>query len=235
VHHIQNKYFIFAVDIIIFRMAETKNILVLADNQPITRLGAMTLWNNTFPDSEIVLVNNKSELIQLLPRCPYAIILIDYGLFDMSGLDNLLIISMRFPHTRWIFFSDDLSETFLRRVVLERHFSVVMKDAPIEELAEAYRQAVQQSHYICEKVEILFKEQMKKDEREGLTSTEREILRSIAQGKTSQMIADERNLSIHTISTHRKNIFRKIHVNNVLEATKYAAKVGVIDRADYLI
>jgi DNA-binding CsgD family transcriptional regulator len=49
------------------------------------------------------------------------------------------------------------------------------------------------------------------------------------------MIADERSLSIHTIATHRKNIFRKIGVNNVLEAIRYAARTGVIDAGNYYI
>jgi len=40
---------------------------------------------------------------------------------------------------------------------------------------------------------------------------------------------------MHTIMTHRKNIFRKIEVNNVHEATKYAMKAGLIDLAEYYI
>jgi DNA-binding CsgD family transcriptional regulator len=68
-----------------------------------------------------------------------------------------------------------------------------------------------------------------------LTPTEIEVLKSIAQSKSSQTVADERNLSIHTIATHRKNIFRKISVNNVLEATKYAVQIGIIDMTEYYI
>ncbi|MDR1602245.1 MAG: response regulator transcription factor [Tannerella sp.] len=174
-------------------------------------------------------------MIRLLIRYPNAIIMIDYGLFDLSGPDNLFIISLRFPHTRWIFFGDDLSDNFLRRIVPDRRFSVVMKDAPVEEIEQAFRLAVLRKPYICERVRIHLKSKIKKDENERLTSTEREILKSIAQGKTSQMIADERSLSIHTIATHRKNIFRKIGVNNVLEASRYAARAGVIDVGNYYI
>ena len=41
--------------------------------------------------------------------------------------------------------------------------------------------------------------------------------------------------SINTITTHRKNIFRKISVNNVLEASKYAVKAGIVNPSDYYI
>ncbi|MDR2628215.1 MAG: LuxR C-terminal-related transcriptional regulator, partial [Dysgonamonadaceae bacterium] len=68
-----------------------------------------------------------------------------------------------------------------------------------------------------------------------LTGTEKVILKEIAAGKTTKEIAAERNLSIHTVITHRKNIFRKIDVNNVHEATKYAIRAGFLDMTDYYI
>jgi predicted esterase YcpF (UPF0227 family) len=52
---------------------------------------------------------------------------------------------------------------------------------------------------------------------------------------TAKEIADLRCLSFHTVNTHRKNIFRKIQVNNIHEATKYAVKAGLIDLVDYFI
>ena len=68
-----------------------------------------------------------------------------------------------------------------------------------------------------------------------LTNTEKIILKEIALGKTTKEIAAERNLSFHTINSHRKNIFRKLEVNNVHEATKYAMRAGVVDMAEYYI
>ena len=51
---------------------------------------------------------------------------------------------------------------------------------------------------------------------------ETEILKDIALGMTTKEIAEKRISSFHTINTHRKNIFRKLGVNNAHEATKYA-------------
>ena len=42
-------------------------------------------------------------------------------------------------------------------------------------------------------------------------------------------------MSFHTINSHRKNIFRKLGVNNVHEATKYAMRAGIVDLAEYYI
>jgi len=68
-----------------------------------------------------------------------------------------------------------------------------------------------------------------------LTQTEQEILKDMALGKTTKEIAVKRFVSVHTIMTHRKNIFRKIEVNNVHEATKYAMRAGIVDMAEYYI
>jgi DNA-binding NarL/FixJ family response regulator len=48
-------------------------------------------------------------------------------------------------------------------------------------------------------------------------------------------IAVERNSSIHTITTHKKNIFRKINVNTIYEATKYALRAGLVEMVEYYI
>ena len=68
-----------------------------------------------------------------------------------------------------------------------------------------------------------------------LTVTEREILKLMALGKTTKEIAAERFLSVYTVMTHRKNIFRKLEVNNVHEATKDALRAGIVDVVEYYI
>ena len=68
-----------------------------------------------------------------------------------------------------------------------------------------------------------------------LTPAERSVLKEIALGKTTKEIAAEKNLSFHTVNSHRKNIFRKLGVNNVHEATKYAMKAGIGDLVEYYI
>ncbi|HBL72224.1 MAG TPA: hypothetical protein DD409_04715 [Bacteroidales bacterium] len=68
-----------------------------------------------------------------------------------------------------------------------------------------------------------------------LTQTERDILRLVAMGKSTKEIAQERFSSVHTIMTHRKNIFRKLEINSVYEATRYALRAGIIDAVDYYI
>ena len=68
-----------------------------------------------------------------------------------------------------------------------------------------------------------------------LRKTENEILKEIALGATTREIAEKRFSSFHTVNTHRKNIFRKLGVNNVHEAIRYAMRSGLVDAAEYYI
>ena len=67
------------------------------------------------------------------------------------------------------------------------------------------------------------------------TPISRKVNELYNSGKTVKEIAVERHSSVHTIISHKKNIFRKIEVNNVYEATKYALHAGLVDLMEYYI
>jgi DNA-binding NarL/FixJ family response regulator len=134
-------------------------------------------------------------------------------------------------------FSDELSLTFLKRIYLEDAFSVLLKNSTREEIEKALTLSRNGERYICSRIEnfISLSNERKDSEKQTLTSSEQEILKLIALGKSAKEIAEERFLSVHTVTTHKKNIFRKLEVNNVHEATKYALRSGLIDTMDYYI
>jgi DNA-binding NarL/FixJ family response regulator len=182
---------------------------------------------------------NKKTLIQLLSVSSHPVVVLDYTLFDLSGVEELLILDDRF-HPDWILFSEDLSIDFIRQVTFSSEsFSIVLKDCLLDEIDVALRLAILRSeHYICRRIAnlLLNKKSISKiADPPTLTPTEWEILKLIALGKTTKEIAEERFSSAHTITTHRKNIFRKLDVNNVHEATKYALRAGIVDLAEYYI
>jgi two-component system, NarL family, response regulator LiaR len=213
--------------------------LIIADNQDITKAGILYL-SDRMPDLGLMTeAADKHELLQLLQQHPQAVIILDYTLFDLTGADELLILQERFKQVSWILFSDELSEDFIRRILFSSEaFSIVLKDAPSAEIRAALQSALHAERFICQRIHNLLSEKKivhEPKEHPVLTSTEKEILKSIALGKTTKEIASERFSSIHTITTHRKNIFRKLEVNNVHEATKYALRAGIVDAAEYYI
>ena len=188
--------------------------------------------------SEVCRAADKTELIEQLRPHGDAIVVLDYTLFDINDIEELEILHERFPLAKWILFSFDLSSDFVRRAIaMSSLFSVLLKDSPLSEIRECLRYAARGQRFICQRMaEILLapaQDRMAEDIR--LTRTETEILKDIAQGMTTMEIAERRFSSFHTVNTHRKNIFRKLGVNTVHEATKYALRAGLVDSAEYYI
>lgn len=210
---------------------------ILADNQDITRLGICFLLERIHYDGVIKEVKNKKDLLDLLISFPNAIVILDYTLFDLSGEDELLILCERFKKVHWILFSEELTEDFLRRLSVEDSISIVLKNCAVEEINAALKYSVKSESFICHQVTnlLLSHRNENKQEKLLLTPTEKEILKLIALGKSVKEIASERISSVHTIITHKKNIFRKLEINNTYEATKYALRAGLIDAAEYYI
>ena len=166
-----------------------------------------------------------------------AVVILDYTLFDFADEDQLLIVSERFSLSQWLIISDELTPQFLKRVVYSSHqFSIVFKDGPMSELREALSSINRHVRYISQRALETIITHQNDDEKPGiLTATETEIVKSIAQGKTTKEIAEERFSSIHTITTHRKNIFRKLGVNTAHEVIKYAIRAGLVDASEFYI
>ncbi|MBR5988031.1 MAG: response regulator transcription factor [Prevotella sp.] len=210
--------------------------IVLADNQDITRAGLMYLCDSL--GAAWKQATDKTELIERLKQAGDAVVVLDYTLFDINDIEELEILHERFPQVHWILFSVDLSTEFVRRAIaVSTRFSVLMKESPLQEIRECIQYAMRRQRYICQRMtEILLTPVVSHSSEDvKLTPTELEILKDIALGMTTREIAEKRFSSFHTVNTHRKNIFRKIGVNTVHEATRYALRAGLVDAAEYYI
>ena len=216
---------------------------IIADNQDITKAGMMFLLSRQKDTALLLEADNKAELIQQFRLHPGAVVILDYTSFDFVSSDELIVLHERFKEADWLLFSDELSIGFLRQVLFSSmSFGVVLKDNSKEEILTALQCASRKERFICNHVSNLLLSGNSQtsllhpiQQNDLLTSAERSILKEIALGKTTKEIAVERNLSFHTINSHRKNIFRKLGVNNAHEATKYAMKAGIVDLVEYYI
>ena len=211
--------------------------IVLADNQDITRAGLMYLCSQ-MEDTACRTAEDKAGMIELLKNAPKAVVVLDYTLFDINDIDELQILHERFPEVSWVLFSVDLTTDFARRVIaISRQFCILLKESSLAEIRECLHYAMRRQRYICQRMTelLLAPADMIPVEPTSLTKTEMEVLKDIALGMTTREIAERRFSSFHTVNTHRKNIFRKLGVNNVHEATKYALRAGLVDSAEYYI
>lgn len=208
----------------------------MADNQELTSYAFHQLLQQD-ERNMVYRCSDKAGLLQLLKEHEYSVVLLDYSLFDFADEEQLLIASERFAMTQWILVSDDLTKGFLRKMTYSSHaFSILFKDDPIAMVREAIQSATEGRRYVSQRaMEVILAQKEKQEEQDVLTFTEKEIIKAIAQGKTTKEIASERFSSVHTINTHRKNIFRKLGINTAHEAIKYALRAGWVDASEFYI
>lgn len=106
------------------------------------------------------------------------------------------------------------------------------KSCAFEELVSALSEVVKGNFYISPEVAkpVLshrIQNALESSETHSLTPREREVLQLVAEGKTSQEIADELSVSPKTIDNHRQNIMNKLDLHTVSELTKYAVREGL--------
>ena len=198
---------------------------IIADNQDITRMGMHGYISAIFSGCRMIDVTDKKELMLALVECN-----------DSVVIEEFLIIEKRFPRVRWILFSNELSEDFIRRMSIARNIGMILKENSGEEIHSALMCTAHGERFLCHQItNLLIIGSDKPEIHSVLTVTEIDILKLIAHGKSVKEIALERTSSIHTIITHKKNIFRKLGVNNVYEATKYTLRAGLIEMVEYYI
>ena len=209
---------------------------IIADNQELTGFALQSLLKRD-ENISVYRAVDKAGLVTLLKEHENAVVLLDYTLFDFADEDQLLIVAERFNLSDWILISDELTPQFMRRVVYSSHqFSVVFKDGPLSEIREAIQSVEQHTRFLSQRVlETIITQQQEEETQSILTTTETEIVKAIALGKTTKEIAAERFSSIHTVTTHRKNIVRKLGINTAHEAVKYALRAGLIDPSEFYI
>ena len=118
-------------------------------------------------------------------------------------------------------------ETLLRGEVLRFLFRL-QHDLECHTLVED-RILTPMAWYIEHPQTVRSRDRQEHTEREELSEREKEILVSVAKGMLNKEIADQYNISIHTVISHRKNITRKTGIKTVAGLTVYALLNGLID------
>lgn len=221
----------------------SENILIIADNQPLTAAGIFLLAEKSGIFNKTIEVKKKHCLQPILERnCDNSVeIVLDLDLFDFDNLKECETLLKLFQNVHFLFIGEHFTEEIIHSIAEELSANIILKSSELEELSIALSLTVRGKRYIhSEILELLMNNNMVLTSKSiaintQLTQTEREIVSLIAQGKTTKEVANIRNLSYHTVVTHRKNIFRKLEINSIYELTKYAMRMGLINLTEYYI
>lgn len=215
-------------------MSNSDTTFILADTQELSRLGVGSIIGRRHPRAAIAEVNCHNSLVDALKHYPGAIVVLDYARFDIPSVERLLIMMSRFAEARWVILSDEMAVSLVRRLSGEPAVSFAHKSDSADDIALALKAAAGNQRFTSASIAKTLSETVNA-EPITLTTAETEILALIARGMTSKEIATHRCSSIHTIITHKKNIFRKIGVSTTHEATRYAIRAGLADPIEYYL
>lgn len=160
------------------------------------------------------------------------VILLDIGLPGMNGIEGIEKFKHISPSTLIVILTiyDDNDKVF--DAICAGASGYLLKDSSPEKIIDAIKEVLAggapMNMKIAHKVLDLFAQFKKKKSDYGLTDREKEILHLMVDGLTKQQIADRLFLSFHTVNTHLKNIYTKLHVNSISGAVSKVYKENIL-------
>jgi DNA-binding NarL/FixJ family response regulator len=156
------------------------------------------------------------------------VVLMDINIPEINGIEATKMIKEKFPGIQiciqTVFEEDD--KVFASLCAGASGY--LLKNTPADKILQAIREVAEGGAFftpsIAKKVLFNFQQQPEKSEYIQLTEREKDILRALVDGLSYKMIAEKLFLSVHTIHTHIKNIYEKLHVNSKGEAVAKAIK-----------
>ena len=185
------------------------------------------------------IADTQTELFKLLDNAKSGLLITDFSNIDYDGLDDLKNVREKYPHISILILTNTITKTEFAGLTKVGIKNIIYKSADKEEIFNAIESTLKGKKYYSDEILDMFLDLNENkyaiEDPKHLTSSEIEIVKLIADGLTTKEIAARRNISYHTVNTHRKNIFRKVEVSNASELTMHAIKSGWIENIEYYI
>ena len=169
-------------------------------------------------------VNCEYALMDMETTFP-DVVLMDINMPIVNGIEGLKKIKESFPHIKVLMQTvfDD-SDKIFECIKNGASGYILKKDAPqriLQAIQEVYDGGAVMNPSIALKVLEYFKPQQQKS---PLSDREQQVLHLLAEGHSYKMVADKLFLSFHTVNSHAKHIYEKLHVSSLGEAIAYYYK-----------
>jgi DNA-binding NarL/FixJ family response regulator len=153
------------------------------------------------------------------------VILMDINMPEVNGIEGLKTIKQQYPHIKVLMQTvfDD-SDNVFESIKNGASGYILKQDSPqriLQAIQEVYEGGAVMNPSIALKVLNHFKPQQGNS---PLSEREQQVLQGLAEGLSYKMIADKLFLSFHTVNSHVKKIYEKLHVSSLGEAIAYYYK-----------
>jgi DNA-binding NarL/FixJ family response regulator len=209
--------------------------LVIADDHPLIRAGIRSLIQ-TIPNVEVVgEACDGLQALDLVARLRPQLLLTDIKMPNMNGLTVAERVANEYPEVRVLILSMYSDEEFVTQAVRVRAAGYLLKESNAEEFEFAIQSVIRGDFYVSPIISQRMITRMKgqtadaQSQNSGpLTQRQREILRMVAEGATTKVIALALAISPKTVETHRAHIMQRLDIYDVPGLVRYAMRTGLV-------
>ena len=198
--------------------------VALVDDHPVLMEGLKNLLLNNMAVSIAGCFVTGKAILSYLESNAVDIILLDIVLPDIHGITLCQQIKKRTPDTLVLIFSNNAERSVIMQAIQNGASGYLLKNTSLEEIRIAFDDVLQGGMAFSKEVREIISRPTK-NELQGppqVTRRERQIIKLLAEGKTSVKIAEELSVSSLTVDTHRRNLMQKFGVKNTAELIKAA-------------
>lgn len=200
--------------------------VLLVDDHQLVRDGLHSRLGET-PGIEVVgEAGTGQEALALAASLQPDLVLLDIGLPDMSGLDVAAKLGEVAPGTRALMLSMYDNREYVLSALRAGAAGYVLKDATSKEIIAAIRAVAAGASYCSASLTTALA--TGGSEPPTLTEREREILILVAKGNSNKRIAQQLDVSVRTVETHRLNLRKKLGIETPAGLIRYALQQGWI-------
>ncbi len=208
--------------------------VLIADDHALVRAGIRALVERI--DGVVVVgeAGKGSEALELVRQFGPDLILLDITMPDGNGFEVLDQVTKYYPEIRVIVLTVHEAGEYALRAVREGAAGYLPKSAASIELEQAIQTVIRGERYISPETaqNTIFEvtnRATKRDLLATLSPRQREVLRLIAEGKTTKQIAQVLEISVKTVETHRAQLMERLGIHDVAGLVRYAIIVGLIE------
>jgi DNA-binding NarL/FixJ family response regulator len=216
--------------------------LLIADDHTLVRSGLRALLGNFSWVKVVAEASDGREALSLVDEHRPDIVLMDIAMSGMNGLEATRRVVKEHPQVRVIILSMHISEEYVLRALQAGAAGYLMKDAGISELEIALKAVAQgetylsppvSKHVITDYVRRVGAQRLEAQDEpqpplERLTPRQREVLQLIAEGHSTQEIAEDLTISVKTVETHRTQLMDRLNIHDIAGLVRFAIREGLI-------
>ena len=211
-------------------VAESPIRIVLADDHPVVREGVRSLLER---EGFVVMAEAADgvEAVALAAKHRPDIVVLDFGMPKMNGLDAGRAIATESPSTKTVLLTVHAEDPYVLGALKAGISGYVVKTQALEEVVSAIRAVHQGSTYLSPSISgIVVQVCLGKEDqtRELLTARERQVLQLVAQGMSTKEAARELGISARTAESHRNRIMQKLDIHDTARLVRYAIRAGFL-------